>query len=484
MLVSAAVRLTIARMVRLRNLFCALAMVFVVATSAPVLAATALMPEATPETEAPDPEPVIEQANGAGADAAIADRIEGIFAEIDSLSAINVAVADGVVTLSGNLGKAEAGDRAVAIAQRVAGVVTVETDFDRDLSVDTNVAPVMTEFMESVNQFISALPLIAIAIAIGIAIGFVGHLIASIQPLWRRIAPNVFLAELLATFVRVIFIAMGLFVALDILNATAVLGAVLGGAGILTLAIGFALRDTVENYVSSIMLSIRQPFRAKDHVLIGDREGRVVRLTSRATILMTLDGNHLRIPNSAVFSAEILNYTRNPERRFVFELGVDADDDPGAAVRDGLEALNALDFVIDSPPATAEIREVGDSNIIIAFMGWIDQRETDFLKARGAALRVVKIALEEAGFALPEPIYRLRFDGNFPATLRTVADADGSRQEAASTPASSNGGDEEAAAALDMPLDVSPETHVVNQVDRDRAEAPEGDLLDHARPVE
>src|SRR3546814_11391197 len=71
------------------------------------------------------------------------------------------------------------------------------------------------------------------------------------------------------------------------------------------------------------MLSRRQPFRANDHVVIEGHEGRVVRLTSRATILMTLEGNHLRIPNSTVFKAVILNYTRNPERRFDFELGIE-----------------------------------------------------------------------------------------------------------------------------------------------------------------
>src|SRR3546814_8338036 len=74
------------------------------------------------------------------------------------------------------------------------------------------------------------------------------------------------------------------------------------------------------------MLSLRQPFRANDHVVIEGHEGRVVRLTSRATILMTLEGNHLRIPNSTVFKAVILNYTRNPERRFDFELGIRSEE--------------------------------------------------------------------------------------------------------------------------------------------------------------
>ncbi len=90
---------------------------------------------------------------------------------------------------------------------------------------------------------------------------------------------------------------------------------------------------TADNYVSSLVLSLRQPFRAGDHAVIASHEGRVARMTSRATILVTLDGNHLRIPNSIVFKAVILHYTRNPERRFEFDLGIDANDDPVEVTR-------------------------------------------------------------------------------------------------------------------------------------------------------
>lgn len=408
-------------------------------------------------------------------DQAISDRISGIFDEIEEFNAIKVSVESGVVNLTGPIKNQNDAARAQSIAQRVSGVVTVDADFDRDLSVDGNVEPVVTDLAKSLNKFISALPLIGIAFAVALAIGILGHLLASIKAFWKRITPNFFLAELLATSVRVLFIGLGIFIALDILNATAVLGAVLGGAGVIGLAIGFALRDTVDNYVSSIMLSIRQPFRANDHVLIGDREGRVVRLTSRATILMTLDGNHLRIPNSTVFKAEILNYSRNPQRRFTFQLGVDADDDPAAAVETGLRAINAQAFILDDPPATAEIQEVGDSNILIAFHGWVDQRATDFKKARGAAIRAAKNALEAEGFALPEPIYRLRFDGAPPINLE--AGADKPLQAAGAQSAKQDpSGDEE--------FDVSPETHVEQLVGDERAEHGEADLLDGDQPVE
>ncbi len=438
------------------------------------IAATAQVQLAGPTEEAEETEPAINPATTGGDDNVIADRLRGIFQEIDGLENVVVAVDAGVVNLSGPVADNAAADRAKAIAQRVSGVVTVETRFERDLSVGGNVEPVVDKFGVSLQNFLSALPLIGIALLVTIFVGLLGHFLASRAGFWERVTPNIFLAELLAGFVRIVFIAVGIFIGLDILNATALLGAVLGGAGVIGLAVGFALRDTVDNYMSSIMLSIRQPFRANDHVLIGEQEGRVVRLTSRATILMTLDGNHLRIPNATVFKAEILNYSRNPQRRFSFELGVDADDDPAAAIETGLLAINGQEFVLNEPEATAEIKEVGDSNILITFHGWIDQRESDFFKARGAAIRVTKNALEESGFALPEPIYRLRFDNGPPGMVENLGTG-GSGDPASKKPAK---------VPVDKAFDVSPEDHVEKLVDSERSEEESIDLLDDQQPVE
>ncbi|AMO72743.1 mechanosensitive ion channel family protein [Sphingorhabdus sp. M41] len=423
---------------------------------------------------AAEPEPAIDPAAPVTDDDAIAVRLRGIFQEIKGLENVVVAVDAGVVSLSGSIADNASADRAKAIAQRVSGVVTVETKFERDVSVGSNVEPVVDKFGASLQNFLSALPLIGIAFLVAITVGLLGHFFASRMGFWERVTPNIFLAELIAGFVRVIFILLGIFIGLDILNATALLGAVLGGAGVIGLAVGFALRDTVDNYMSSIMLSIRQPFRANDHVLIGAQQGRVVRLTSRATILMTLDGNHLRIPNATVFKAEILNYSRNPQRRFSFELGVDANDDPAAAIETGLKAINGQEFVLNEPEATAEIREVGDSNILITFHGWIDQRNSDFNKARGAAIRVTKNALEESGFALPEPIYRLRFDDGAEQLVETF-----SKTEPSDTVI-----EKPEKAVAKKAFDVSPEDHVEKLVASERSDDGLSDLLDDQQPVE
>jgi small-conductance mechanosensitive channel len=426
------------------------------------------------ETPAAAPVTAIATKTKATDNAEIAGRIRSIFSEIAALKAVRVQVSAGVVTLSGTVPTAEDVSRAEAIAGRVSGVVTVQNDVTRDLDVSTNLTPALGEFGQEIRGLIQALPLLGVALAIGLAIGFLGYLLASFESLWRWVMPNSFLAELVATLIRVVFIILGLIAVLEVLGATALLGGVLGGAGVIGIAIGFAVRDNVANYVSSIMLSLRQPFRANDHVVIEGNEGRVVRLTSRATVLMTLDGNHLRIPNAIVFKSIILNYTRNSERRFTFDLGVDADDDPVEGMAVGLAAVNALKFVLDTPKATAIIQDVGDSNILLRFFGWVDQAETDFLKGRSCAINAAAHALTSAGFALPEPIYRLRFDESAPLPLKSVDSAAVKKRSH----------DKPAPVALDSDENTSPDTHVEQLVTEERAETNKEDLLDSNRPIE
>ncbi len=435
-------------------------------------------PTETASPEASAPAQTIATSQDSGADARIAERIAGIFAELPAFSAVSVAVAQGVVTLSGTVPQQADIARAEAIAGRVSGVVTVENRLERDLSISSESGGIAT-LADRWEGLVKLLPLIALALAVWAGITLVGYLIAGLERLWHRLAPNSFLAELIASAIRFIFAIVGLVVALDMIGASALLGAVLGGAGVVGIALGFAMRDTIENYVASLMLSLRQPFRANDWVVIDDKEGRVIRLTSRATILMTLEGNHLRIPNGQVFRAVILNYTRNPQRRFDFDLGVDADDDAEAARQLGRETLAGLPFVLGDPAPEARVIEVGESNVVLRFLGWIDQREADWYKGRSGAILAVKAALEDGGFALPEPIYRLRFDARTqPLPLATTRERAASPGDTAppKKPAPAN-----------APTDVTPQEEISEMVEAERRQAKgasEKDLLDTSRPVE
>jgi small conductance mechanosensitive channel len=155
------------------------------------------------------------------------------------------------------------------------------------------------------------------------------------------------------------------------------------------------------------MLSIRQPFRPNDTIEIGGDTGKVIRLTSRATILLSFDGNQIRIPNATVFKSRIVNYSRNPERRFSFDAGLSYQADIAQARTIAEETLAALPFTLNEPAPSTWIEEMGDSAITLRCTAWVDQNETSFSMARSEAIRMVKAAIEAANFAAPEPTFRI-----------------------------------------------------------------------------
>ena len=185
----------------------------------------------------------------------------------------------------------------------------------------------------------------------------------------------------------------------------------------------------------------RQPFRPNDAIEIDGDEGKVIRLTSRATILLNWDGNHVRIPNATVYKARILNFSRNPERRFSFDIGVAYGTDLAAAKALADATIAGLPYVLKAPAANSWITELGGSEIGMTIAGWIDQRETDLQAARTEAIRQLLLAFERAGIEMPEPTYRLLTaeveDGHAEAAAPRAtagAPADAAVQDVAATP--------------------------------------------------
>ena len=374
-------------------------------SSAPALAQSNDQPQGTITVE-----------DSATQDAAIAVRIRDILGELDGFDEVTVAVSSGIVTLRGTTVDAATATRLNDLVGRVEGVVAIENEVTETTDVVARLNPAVERFQTRIMQAIAMLPLVAVAIFAFALVLLVGILLARLRYPWDRIAPNAFIANIYRQIVRMAFFVSGLVIALDILGATALLGTILGAAGIVGLAIGFAVRDTVENFIASIMLSIRQPFRPNDTVEIEGDIGKVIRLTSRATILLSFDGNHIRIPNATVFKSRIVNFSTNQERRFDFEIGVASDCDLAEMRQLTEKTVAALPFVLAQPAPAVWIDRIGDGATFLCVTGWINQQDTSLVRAKGEALRLVKAAIEGAGVEVPDTTYRIQMLGEQIAT--------------------------------------------------------------------
>lgn len=339
-------------------------------------------------------------------------------------------------------------------------------------SIGVSLESVADRLALKAERFLTLVPLFLVAVLVVWIAWTLGGWISRRSLLNRTGQRHPFLQDLLRTTVRWAVTAVGLVIALEILGATKLVGAVLGTAGVLGVALGFAFKDILENYLAGILLSLRQPFLPRDHVVIDGNEGIVISLTSRATILMTLDGNHLRVPNAKVFSNVILNYTRNPLRRLEFDVGIGMQEDLARVSRLGIETLGQVPGVVDTPPPRARMIALGDWAVQVRFLAWVDQSSHDFLLVQSEAIRYVKEAMDAAGVDMPFPTYQLRMD----------------TQEAAPAPAAGQDGgaaaDRRPEHVITPAIDTRRTTDLLDQVEADRREGCGRDLLKPDAPRE
>lgn len=388
--------------------------------------ATALQDAQEPPAEVADdtlgadsivPAPEEVTSDRAATDEEIRQELQALFDRVDALSGIQVEAEAGIVRLRGTVSEAQAAERARELAEGMEGVLYVEDDVRLTTSVADRLEPTWDRLRDFGLDAVAFLPLAGVALLVIFLSVLLGHLLGRWGGPAFLQSRNPFLRQLVARLIQLVVVAVGVLVALEIVEATALVGAVVGTAGLAGLAVGFAFKDIVENYLAGFFMAVRQPFAQNDHVVLESWEGKVVRLTPRETILMTLDGNHVRLPNALVFGKPLLNYTRNPRRRFQFDVGVGTGDDLAEAREVGMRTLRSMEGVMDEPAPEAIVLDLGESWVSLRFMGWVDQARAEFMRVRSEAVRLVKLELENAGISLPSPEYlvRLQGDGAAPA---------------------------------------------------------------------
>lgn len=196
--------------------------------------------------------------------------------------------------------------------------------------------------------------------------------------------------------------------------------AALGAAG---LAIGLALKDSLGNLASGVLLVVARPFKAGDFVDVGGQSGRVERIDLLRTVLVTPDNKVITVPNAQVMNQPIVNFTALPQRRLELVVQVGYDDDPGRALRVISAALAANPLVLAEPPPQLMVLRLAESGIDLAVRPWVATGEV--LAAQGQVLADVKTALQREGITIAYPTRVVQvLDGTSAAAARAAGSVD------------------------------------------------------------
>jgi uncharacterized membrane protein len=189
------------------------------------------------------------------------------------LNAVTVTSAGGIVRLDGSVADPAERAHAEQIAAQQRGVASVDNRLQIAGDVATRLKLALSQVYGKLIGLVARLPLLLVAAVIVLLAGWIGRAISRRVHLSRFSAKNPYIDALVARLVNWVALLIGLLIALDLLEATAVVGALLGSAGVVGIAIGFAFRDIAENYVAGILLSLRRGFAPGDHILVDRYEG-------------------------------------------------------------------------------------------------------------------------------------------------------------------------------------------------------------------
>jgi small conductance mechanosensitive channel len=277
------------------------------------------------------------------------------------------------------------------------------------------------EKLETVVQgFFWMLPNFGIALVVALLFLIGAWIARAVLSRWFRRRGRENLGELLGEFARWGVILFGALVVAAIVFPSIKPADLLSTLGIGSIAVGFAFKDILQNWLAGLLILIRQPFTTGDQIVVGGFEGTVQHIEARATLIKTYDGRLVVIPNADVYSKAVIVNTAFEKRRSEYAFGIGYGDDIGRATQVILDALATVDGVEKDPAPDVLPWELGSSSVEIKVRWWTDSRRSNVVTVRARVVGALKTALGEAGIDLPFPTQTILLHDQ-------IEDADGDR---------------------------------------------------------
>ncbi len=293
--------------------------------------------------------------------------------------------------------------------------------------MNAEISAVWDKIQGMINGFIVLLPNIVLALIVFAIFFFVARTIKKVVKRLtrnRRQARN--LGMVLGRLAQGTTILVGLFVALSIVIPTFKAGDLIQLLGISGVAIGFAFRDILQNFLAGILILLTEPFQIDDQIVFKNFEGTVENIETRATTIRTYDGRRIVIPNSELFTNSVTVNTAFDNRRLQYDVGIGYGDDIDRAKQLIIEAMHSVNEVLKDPAPDVLVMDLAESTVNIRARWWINPpRRADDLTSRDRVLSAIKKKLTENGIDLPFPTRQILFHDQ---TEETDGDRDRQRE--------------------------------------------------------
>ena len=179
------------------------------------------------------------------------------------------------------------------------------------------------------------------------------------------------------------------------------LSAVLGAAGIASVAIGFAAQTSLSNIISGIFLYWERPFEIGDVIKVGDTLGIVISIDLMAVKLRSFDNQFIRIPNETLIKTQSTTITRYPIRRLTINVGVSYKEDPKKVIEVLTKIADENPYCLDEPAPLILFDKFGESSLDFIFGPWVEKSE--FILLKNSIMQDIKTQFDAHGIEIPFP---------------------------------------------------------------------------------
>ncbi len=247
-------------------------------------------------------------------------------------------------------------------------------------------------------------------IAVGVLAAFViVYLVVrtTLRPLFERSRLEDDARNLLETLAKYTILGFGLILALDQLgfNVTSLIA----GLGVAGLALGFAAKDTLANFIAGVTILWDRPFRVGDRVEADGEFGQVKKITLRSTRIHTPDNKVVIIPNQNIVNGKIVNHTMQASLRVVIPFGVAYEADIAKAREAALSLVKGDERLRERPPAEVGVAELASSAVNMELRFWLKNPHHEG-PVKFEYLEKIKLALDAAGIVIPYPQLSVRIE--------------------------------------------------------------------------
>ena len=266
------------------------------------------------------------------------------------------------------------------------------------------------QLMSMVKGTIELLPNLLIAIVVFIIFWFVAKFSRRLIKNFTRRKQSRNLGLVLARLSQGFIILLGAFIALAIVIPSFKPGDLVQLLGVSGVAVGFAFRDILQNFLAGILILITEPFVIDDQIVFKEFEGTVEHIQTRATTIRTYDGSRIVIPNAELFTNSVKVNTAFEKRRLQYDIGIGYGDSIEEAKKIILEVLRDTPEALQDPAPEALVVDLAASTINIRARWWITPpRRADALDAQDKILTAINNRMVAAGIDLPFPTQQILF---------------------------------------------------------------------------